>query len=75
MSKWIVDIHGEIEGDYEIIKKYEEPKTDVLDKIRAEIRKKMAFNSFNEGYVLYDDITEVLDKYKTESEVSDADSN
>ena len=26
MSKWIVDIHGEIEGDYEIIKKYEEPK-------------------------------------------------
>lgn len=27
MSKWIVDIHGEIEGDYEIIEKYEEPKT------------------------------------------------
>lgn len=27
MSKWVVDIHGEIEGDYEIIKKYEEPKT------------------------------------------------
>lgn len=27
MSKWIVDIHGDIEGDYEIIKKYEEPKT------------------------------------------------
>lgn len=26
MSKWIVDIHGDIEGDYEIIKKYEEPK-------------------------------------------------
>lgn len=26
MSKWIVDIHGNIEGDYEIIKKYEEPK-------------------------------------------------
>lgn len=37
MSKWVVDIHGEIEGDYELIKKYEEPKTDVLDKIRAEI--------------------------------------
>lgn len=36
----------------------------VLDKIRAEIRKKMKFNSFNEGYVLYDDITEVLNKYK-----------
>ena len=26
MSKWVVDIHGDIEGDYEIIKKYEEPK-------------------------------------------------
>lgn len=26
MSKWIVDIHGEIKGDYEIIKKYEEPR-------------------------------------------------
>ena len=44
------------------------PKTDVLDKIRAEIRKKMAFNSFNEGYILYDDITKVFDKYKAESE-------
>ena len=38
----------------------------VLDEIGTEIRKKMSFNSFNEGYVLYDDITEVLDKYKTE---------
>jgi len=27
MSKYIVDIHGDIEGDYEIIKEYEEPKT------------------------------------------------
>ena len=27
MSKWIVDIHGDIEGDYDIIGKYEEPKT------------------------------------------------
>lgn len=26
MSKWVVDIHGDIEGDYEIVKKYEEPK-------------------------------------------------
>ena len=25
--KYIVDIHGEINGDYEIIKKYDEPKT------------------------------------------------
>ena len=27
MSLCIVDIHGSIEGDYEIVKKYEEPKT------------------------------------------------
>ena len=26
MSKWVVDIRGDIEGDYEIIKEYEEPK-------------------------------------------------
>ena len=25
--KYIVDIHGEIEGDYDIIKKYDDPKT------------------------------------------------
>lgn len=27
MSKWVVDIHGDIEGDYEIVRKYEKPKT------------------------------------------------
>lgn len=27
MSLYIVDIHGSIEGDYEIIRKYDEPKT------------------------------------------------
>ena len=27
MSKWVVDIHGDIEGDYEIIEEYKEPKT------------------------------------------------
>lgn len=26
MSKYIVDIHGEIEGDYDIIAKYQEPE-------------------------------------------------
>ena len=45
-----------------------EQQEPIIDKIRAEIRKKMQFNSFNEGYVLYDDITEVLDKHKVESE-------
>lgn len=27
MSLYIVNIHGDIEGDYEIVRKYEEPKT------------------------------------------------
>lgn len=26
MSKWIVDIHGDIEGDYDLIAKYTEPQ-------------------------------------------------
>ena len=26
MSLYVVDIHGDIEGDYEIVKKYEEPR-------------------------------------------------
>ena len=32
MSKWVVDIHGSIEGDYEIIQKYDEPKTGHYEK-------------------------------------------
>ena len=32
MSRWIVDIHGDIEGDYEIIKKYEEPCEDCISR-------------------------------------------
>jgi uridine kinase len=31
MSLYIVDIHGELEGDYEIIKKYEEPTKNDLE--------------------------------------------
>ena len=34
MSKWVVDIHGDIEGDYEIIKKYEEQKPKTTHWIR-----------------------------------------
>lgn len=33
MSKYIVDIHGDIEGDYDIIKKYEEPKSITIDEL------------------------------------------
>lgn len=32
MSKWVVDIHGDIEGDYEIIKKYEETCEDCISR-------------------------------------------
>ena len=38
-----------------------------LDKIRVEIRKKMRFDSFNEGIVSFDDISKIFDKYKTNS--------
>lgn len=39
MSKWVVDIHGDIEGDYEIIKKYEDPKTGHwITKIKSDLR-------------------------------------
>ena len=74
MSKYIVDIHGDIEGDYEIIKKYEEPKTDVLDKIRAEIND-IAFDwqeidGEHESFKVVDlnDVLNIIDKYKAESE-------
>lgn len=39
-----------------------------LDKIRAEIRKKMRFDSFNEAIVSFDDISQIFDKYMAESE-------
>ena len=66
MSKWVVDIHGDIEGDYDIIKKYDESKAEsVLDEIEKEI------NSPNRGtcdYFIVDRIEEIIDKYKAESE-------
>lgn len=83
MSKWVVDIHGDIEGDYEIIKEYEEPNTDVLDKIRAEIEELPTKTRINwDGIcpdpdypeIEYIDATkkqllQIIDKYKSESEV------
>ncbi len=71
MSKYIVDIHGEIEGDYEIIGKYQEPKTDVLDKIKAEIE---SLSNANPSYwhtcdvVEREDVLDIIDKYRAESE-------
>lgn len=43
MSKWVIDIHGELEGDYELIKKYEEqtieaiPKADYENRLKADM--------------------------------------
>lgn len=36
MGKYIVDIHGDIEGDYAIIEKFEEPKMKSLESIISE---------------------------------------
>lgn len=44
------------------------PKTDVLDKIRAEIEQ-LAVLKFSSGERIYkDDVLEIIDKYKAESE-------
>lgn len=37
MSKYIVDIHGEIEGDYEIVGKYEEQEP-IIEKLREQLK-------------------------------------
>ena len=59
-----------IEGDYELIKKYEEPKTDVLDKISTEIEEHVKINqNLNMDRVkALCWCLNVIDKYKTESE-------
>lgn len=38
MSKYIVDIHGDIEGDYEIVRKYEDQES-ILDKVKEVVCK------------------------------------
>lgn len=35
-----------------------------LEQIKTEIRKKITFNSFNEGIVKYDDILEIIERNK-----------
>lgn len=53
-----------------------QPKTDVLDKIRAEIASLDDADYDYEGYYkAVTDALQVIDKYRTESEVQDADSN
>ena len=44
MSKWIVDIHGEIEGDYELICKAESTiPLDKVKKAREEMKDKSCY--------------------------------
>ena len=40
MSKWVIDIHGELEGDYDLIKKYEEQTIEAIPKADYEARLK-----------------------------------
>ena len=66
MSLYIVDIHGEIEGDYEIVRKYKEQEP-ILDKINAEIQKLRGCScGCSDGII--DDVEDIIDQYKAESE-------
>lgn len=67
MSKWVVDIHGDIEGDYELIKKYDESKTDLLNKIRAEIEQTFIDDAAMQEYTV-EECLRIIDRYKAESE-------
>lgn len=57
MSKWIVDIHGNIEGDYDIVGKFDK----VIEDIKAEIEQNIGDNLYkNDG--LYHAL-QIIDKY------------
>ena len=68
MSRWIVDIHGDIEGDYDLVRKYEEPnkwipiserlpedKTYVLTTIKVPNRIAHARSGWYESGFFYND--------------------
>jgi len=68
MSRWIVDIHGDIEGDYDLVRKYEEPnkwipiserlpedKTYVLTTIKVSNRIAHARSGWYESGFFYND--------------------
>lgn len=58
----------EWEQDHEILKAYSDGANDMLDKIYADIQKLRGCScSCSDGII--DDIEDILDKYKTESEV------
>ena len=67
MSLYIVDIHGEIEGDYEIVRKYKEQES-ILDKVRAEIMDTGAYEQEVNGNTEFlkgiNYCLSVIDKYR-----------
>ena len=71
MSLYIVDIHGEIEGDYEIVRKYKEQEP-ILDKLIDEIMDTGAYEQEVNGNTEFlkgiNYCLGVIDKYREESE-------
>lgn len=72
MGLYIVDIHGDIEGDYDIVREYKEQEP-ILDKIRAEIKDWQTDIHDNEYDAeihdfVFEMIYEIFDKYKAERE-------
>ena len=63
MSLYVVNIHGDIEGDYEIVRKYKEQES-VLDKIRAEIHATAEMHEDGNYYLRDEWIDEIFDNYK-----------
>lgn len=73
MSKWLVDIHGELDGDYELICRIENViSLDKVKKAREKIRK---LDDINPDYpmdrtihVNRNEVLEILDELIAESE-------
>lgn len=73
MSKWLVDIQGEIEGDYELICRIENVVS--LEKVKQAREKIRKLNDINPDYpmdrtfhVNRNEVLEILDKLIAESE-------
>ena len=66
MSKYIVDIHGDIEGDYEIVRKYEDQES-ILDKVK-EVVVKWKTGTFIDGFSwdCMKEIADIVDKAESE---------
>lgn len=64
MSLYIVDIHGELEGDYEIVRKYEDQEPTDKNFTKADID--AIVKAINEGWELR--VNEILSKIRAEIE-------